>query len=361
MPIVSEVEISLDLPSDQIRVVTMHPFVRMDEQPVEPFRWKSDAIPEQLERIEATLKLAQAEGEQPGAQFTVLPEYAIPGLRGIREIDSAVASVDWPNHSVLLGGVHGLDHHEFGDLLDEFDPNIGAADLGAAESKDKWMNCCMIWVKEADGHVRRFVQLKLRPSWVERNVQRRDMRTGGTVWLFKARYVVRDGTIPCRFLAMLCYDWVAEDRALTAWQQVLQELNGLWAGDDPKHLNWVFVLQHNPQPNHHAFLSNTANFLNRPGFAPAIQRTLCAVFHVNTAAAPNPCRKGRGGNSSFVFSRSARFDARICRPTIGLNSTRERGVNLLLRGARSRSHGGVADIRLQEIALDFARLTLSAA
>lgn len=326
---VDEIELDLEVPTESVRVVAMQPFIRLQEDAFEPYQWSEHAIPAQSDAIMRTLDLAQGREGVPPADFLLFPEYALPGLEGIRQVHRRLSSTAWPAGSVVVGGVHGIDREEYRRICAEFAPTVQASDSPEAVDADQWLNCCLTWVKEENGTLRRWIQLKIRSAWEERNVQRQRMRGGSTVYVFKGRYANTDG-FPCRFVTFVCYDWVAAPMGRTACDEVLQQLHTRWAGN-PTPLHWAFVIQHNPSPNHVEFLRNTARFLIENTPSHFVMRREAVVIHANTAASERPARRGRGGHSSCVFSPSAQLDDRVCRPTVCMQSEVIRGSDSLAR------------------------------
>lgn len=262
------------------------------------------------------------------ANFTLFPEYSIPGIAGAAVIEERVASGGWPNGSVIIAGVDGLTKAEYEDLTTQLNINVSPTNAPNSVPEGQWVNCCLVWVKDQDGHVRRWAQPKIRPAWTEMNVSYHDMFHGSTVYVFECQYT--PSGYPCRFVTFVCFDWVASVANTTVCDKLLEQLNARWNGS-PSPLHWVFVIQRNEKPNHSSFLSYTQKFLTEVGRYPFVERREAVVLHVNTAATPYPSRNGPGGFSACVFSPIAQFNCTGCRPTVCMQPLTLRGSDILHR------------------------------
>lgn len=322
---VVEVPLTLCLPSTSVRMVLMQPFVRLEQPWHEPFRWDPAAVPNQLISITRTLQIARGGAGVDGSHFTVFPEYSIPGTAGVAVVDQAVRDADWPNGTVIIGGVDGLSKSEFLELCAGSDTRDVQQDIPALVSDHEWVNCCVVWVKEDTGGVRRFLQPKVRPAWLEMRTSALNMFCGRWVYLFRAKYDRDD--YPCNFLPLVCFDWVAAYGGRTVCDELLEFLNNTWQGV-PRPLHWVFVPQFNPEPNHPVFLQSTYSFLDN-SHHPSVERADTCVVMANAAVQQQPCRGGSGGFSACIFGPSAPFDCRVCRPTVCMEPERLRNNTTL--------------------------------
>jgi len=306
----------------------MQPFIRLHSATEEPFRWSNDAVEVQLAAIHRTLNIARDGFGGRSANFTLFPEYAIPGIAGANVINDRISAVEWPNESIIIAGVHGLSKNEYRELCDVLTAHVSQSNLPNFVPDNYWVNCCVIWVKDREGAVNKWVQPKVRPAWPERNVTCNDMFRGSNVYVFECQY--ESSGYPCRFVTLICFDWVASVAGATVCHELLTKLNDLWA-PTPNPLHWVFVVQHNPGPNHPSFLSSTYQFLTDANTHPFVERDKAIVIHANTAVSPRPARTGVGGFSACVFSPSAQFDCSCCRPTVCMQPRSYRESNILER------------------------------
>lgn len=315
--------LDLRLPANHIQVASLQPHLQLTG--AAPFQWQAGAIDFQVEAIGRTLTLAQNGLDGNTAHFTLFPEYSVPGLIGAQAIHARVSSPGWANETVVIAGLHGLSNVDYHHLCQQLPITTSDANSPDRVPEHQWVNCCLIWAKDRQGQVQVFAQSKIRPAWLEHHMSSQNMFLGNTIHIFECRFT--NGT-PCRFAVFICYDWVTIDNGTTVPQEVLNQLNQDWQGNDPRPLHWIFVIQHNPEPNHNSFLISTQQFFTQP--FPNVDRNNTAIFHVNTAASKSPLRKGSGAFSACVFSPRAPFDTKDpCRSTVCMQPIGLRGSDIL--------------------------------
>jgi hypothetical protein len=319
------IPIDVRVPSDWVRVVAHQPFIRLKDPAREPFQWSDDAVDAQLAAIQRTLDVAQ---ESAHTRFVLFPEYSVPGVEGAVTIDGRIKSEDWPHESVVIAGLDGIDKGGYGSLCNRLNAVVSNENAPDIVPNNQWVNCSLTWAKQTDGKVRVWAQPKIRPSWAEANVPCRDMFCGGTLYVFECTYAATD--YPCRFVTLVCFDWVAEVSGRTVCDDLLEQLNTRWKGT-PSPLHWAFVIQHNEKPNHTAFLNQTSRFLTDVHQYPFVERRQAVVIHANTAASARPSRRGPRAFSACVFSPSAQLDCSGCRPTACMDPRALRGSDTLAR------------------------------
>ncbi len=183
---VEQIKIDLTLPTDEVSVVAMQPYLELQQD--EPFKLRKNLVPDQLNAVRKTLALAQNSFNNRSAYFTIFPEYSIPGLQGIEIIDQEISSANWSNGSVILAGVHGLTKNEFKVICEKFDVTISNENNPKKVPDERWINSCFMWVKENNGTVKRFIQLKIRPAWLESKVPCNELYNGSTIYVFNCNY-----------------------------------------------------------------------------------------------------------------------------------------------------------------------------
>ena len=325
---IEQVPLQVTLPSSHVRMVLMQPHVQLQNSLTGPLRWDPAKVQDQLAGIRRTLDIAgSALGAKEQAHFTVFPEYAIPGLDGVRLIDAAVRDGGWPPNTVIIGGVDGLDKDQYVQLCDGPDTSVHDNNKPDKLAPHHWVNCCVTWAKEGDGQVRRWVQAKIRPAWDEVTAQCHDMFCGSSAFVFKATFDQQD--FPCHFLTFLCFDWVAAPAGKTVWREVVEDLQQKWE-QQPGLIQWVFVPQRNPKPNHHSFIDSTYDCLTDV-LNPAVDRREAGVVHANVALWNDPDGSRYGGYTSVVYGPLASFDCNACRPTVCTRPSRLRKIDKLAR------------------------------
>jgi len=309
---VREVKLDIRIPSDELCIVAQQPFVRFSKPEREPFRWADTAIDSQLAAIERTLDLAlEGLGGRPPT-FVVFPEYAVPGARGARLVDQRLRDVTWPNDCIVIAGIDGLDHRDYEELWTTLAVDTAESISPEQVPLDKWVNSCVLWAKEQDGTVRCWIQLKVRPCWLETGVTSSDMHRGSRILTFKGSY--DPSGHPCRFATFICYDWVVENGGVAVRDEFVQILDDRWKAEEANtSLDWLFVIQKNVDPMHRAFLGGTRDILADRTHA-FVDRSNAVVLHLNVAGSDAPARGGDGGFSSCVFSPDANVDCLRERP-----------------------------------------------
>ena len=329
------ITLDLLLPSEALRVVSLQSFGRLGTD--EPFRWGNEGA-QQLAAIRHTLHLSQCGFGGSPADVTLLPEYSIPGVGGVAEVHSFITADDWPNNTVVIGGVEGLPKDDYELLCNSINAITSPGNGPNSVPGHQWVNCCITWIKGSEGVVQTWVQPKIRPAMGELQVSHQDMFCGSTINLFRGTYLTQ--LYPCYFTTFLCFDWIATGPDGPLVDEVLNVLNKQGQEDDRSiDLHFVFVLQHNPKPNHPEFQSSTTRFLTASNH-PWVERNHAVVIQANTAACPHPGRDQDYGYTACVFSPQIHFLIPEARPTI---STRNR----LLRG--SVSTAGPNDVVFREM------------
>lgn len=150
----------------------------------------------------------------------------------------------------------------------------------------------------------------------------------------KSIYVFKGGltnNVPFRFSTLVCFDWIATSAALTPCDTLLNNIHEN-AVDGQLPLTWLFVVQHNPQPSHHAFLIRVREFLNLTKFPNALRNGASLIF-ANTAGKKSPGRTQHFGGCSIIHSPQSLFQSECSLPTYSNGGPRFRdGSNLLSGG-----------------------------
>jgi len=316
--------LGLKIPSGNVGVVMMQPFLRLTN--VEPYRCRDEAKREQISAIKRTLEIARNPDHGAGiTHFTLIPEYSIPGLDGVGLIQDEITNAAWPCGTVVIGGTDALDINIYRELCAEGGTTVDHE----ANDPDKipagqWINCCIIWVKAANGEVKRWVQPKLVPAALEHvQTEHQPMFHGQSVFIFKCAF---DNGVACRFFPLVCFDWIGFDDGEKVLHRILDKLHAVQLGE----LHWVFVIQHNRNPSHPTFLSSVNDFfVSRNQFPGVVRDNACLVF-ANTAANAVPGRADHHGSSSVIFSPLTSIVlGNVCHSTYSGRAARIRGTDML--------------------------------
>lgn len=322
---IKEVQLNITLPDDAVGVVVMQPFVELGVE--EPFRWRNDKKTKQIERIIRTLEIAkQADHGCEKTYFTIFPEYSIPGLEGVEKIQEILESNSWDSGTIIMGGVDGLTKDDYSTLCNEDNTEVIPQNRSDNILETQWVNCCITWVKDLNGSFKKWVQPKLVPSWLERNIVCNDMFCGNSVYIFRCKF---RNEVDCYFLSLICFDWIGQINYRRGIRAVLHEINEHWSHSGRKDINFIFVLQNNDEPNHHAFLENTRNYFEERTSHPFAARDNCVIIFANTAGGPIPGRYQRYGYSSLVCSHRSPYDTESCPPTFSVRTAKLRNTDNL--------------------------------
>lgn len=318
--------LGLKIPSGNVGVVMMQPFLRLTD--VEPYRCRDEARQEQLNAIARTIEIARSADH--GAEithFTLFPEYSIPGLEGVALIENEIKKDSWRRGTVVIGGTDALDLDAYAELCAAAGTTVDSDRNGPDKvPTGKWINCCITWVKAANGDVRRWLQPKLAPARPELQIEHQPMYRGKSVFLFRCSF---DNNAICRFFSLVCFDWIGHDDGQKILHRVLGELNARQIGQ----LNWVFVIQHNENPSQTGtFLTGVYEFFIAQDQFPSVRREHACLVFPNTAGKAVPGRADRFGASSVIFSPIASVSVGgACHHTYSGLPTRLRGTDMLKR------------------------------
>jgi len=322
---VKEIQLDITLPDDGIGMVIMHPFVELCYN--EPYRWQNDKKDKQIERIIRTLEIAkQSDHGCEKTHFTIFPEYSIPGLKGVQKIQEILESNSWKDETIVSGGVDGLNKGEYFTLCNQDNTEVHDKNKPNNVRDDQWVNCCVTWIKETNSVVKRWIQPKLSPSWPEKNIISKSMFCGSSVYVFEGKF--KNG-VCCHFLSLICFDWIGKIDSDEGIWAVLSKVNNCWKYK--KDINFVFVLQYNPEPNHHDFLENARNYFEKRSAYPFVIRDNSVIVFANTAGGPLPGKYRNYGYSCLISSPVAPYDCNGCPPTFALMTQKLRGTDSLGR------------------------------
>ncbi len=321
---VEQIPLDITLPDDGVGMVVMQPFVELCDR--EPFCWQNDKKDKQIGRIVRTLEIArQADHSCEKTHFTVFPEYAIPGLEGVRKIQEILESSSWEDGTIVVGGVDGLTKSEYSTLCSESNTEVHQKNKPEKARDGQWINCCIIWAKQTNDSLKRWVQPKLVPATQEELCPASRMFEGKAMYVFRPKIAVQDSKLPFRFLSFICKDWIGNIGGLSVVDLVLSQIDRQKGeGTDRLDIHLCFILKRNPQPDYSPFLQSASRYLNE-NTCFGIRRSDGAVLFVNNAGINGPGHCTNFGKSGFVFHPSCSFVSHkeYCPPTYTLKKREE--------------------------------------
>jgi hypothetical protein len=308
---INEIKLNVTVPETGLCISQMHPFVKLVSS--EPYKWQQDKKNKQLDRITRFMNIAKQFDGNGKSHFTLLPEYSIPGIDGINRVNRFLLDYSWPSETIVMGGVDGLSKNEYAILCNNAISCVSPDNASDQIADEKWVNCCITWVKESNGNLKRYIQPKISPSWPERNVNYREMFCGRSVNLFTIKF--SNGT-DCKFLTLICFDWIGVINGTgNGIFEILNHINQKWqVSDSTKDINLIFILQRNAKPNHRNFLGNARNFFEDRNTNPFIGRDHSVLLFINTAGKDKPGKTNEYGYSSLIASHLSPYDDKKCCP-----------------------------------------------
>lgn len=324
---IKKVPIDVPLPAGEVGMVIMQPFVELDTSRV-PYKWKTDQKNAQINKILKTLDIAKnVNNGCDKIHFTLFPEYSIPGLDGIRKINDVLSAEEWKKGTIVMGGIDGLTKAEYVDLLNQDNISAVKENLPLCIPDNNWVNCCIIWVKQTDGHVMKYVQPKICASWPERNITQQGMFPGKSVYIFSGQF---EDQTNYHFISLLCFDWIGPVDNHFGVDAVLSRINTYW-NNNRKEMHLLFVIQSNDKPNHYKFLENARNYFELRTTYRFVNRDECLILFANTAGRETPGKCSDYGFTSLISSVNTRYDNNSCPPTVAVNKNNLRNTDILGR------------------------------
>lgn len=326
---IEEHELDLVLPTGELGVVVMQPFLELNQS--EPYRWENGSKVKQIERILATLQIArEADHACDKTHFTIFPEYAIPGLDGVTQIETVLNNDSWKPGTIVIGSVDGLTKDEYSELCAKERTIVHESNSADKVRSDEWVNCSVTWLKsgisQGNNEIHKWIQPKLCPSWPEEDVMSRSMFQGKCIHVLQSS--LENGRT-FRFMSMICYDWVGslgDGRGISA---ILKTLNEQWSpNQDGKPIHMVFVLQNNPKPNHASFLNNTFEYFHALDYQFVIRDKGVVVF-ANGAGGSRSRPYISHGYTSLVFASNSPYSWDGSPPSYAVNTKQLRNSDAL--------------------------------
>ena len=326
------------LPSDRVGMVMAQPRLHLTAH--DPFTCLPDYKDRQLAAVQAALDVALLKSHGADkTHFTILPEYSIPGLEGVAQVEATLAKLAWPTGTIVIAGVDALTKGELTTLAGRPHTHIDAVHNALVRmGQNEWANCSVTWVKATNGTVEKWIQPKLSAAWPEENITYNEMFRGNSIFAFKGP--LADGA-SYRFSTLLCFDWIGVINNKLPWLWALEDLEAQTAASDSDlSLSWFFVIQCNDKPSHPTFLNQVPEFF-RATRLPRVRRDRTCLVFANSAgkAVPGPCETF--GGTSLIFTQRTTFSEETSRPTVSKGGERFRKSTLLgnFRDAYFREKG----------------------
>ncbi len=229
---------------------------------------------EQWQQIRSIFDLvAGGDSNLSRLHFLVLPEAAMPYAR----VEDLLALIDRQrqNNTVTIFGLEHIDLATYLELLERHaDDNAEALasvrdDFAAADIAGVPVNCCITAVKEADGHLRVFIQAKSHPFVGEETIDLfHDLYRG------KVFPLLRCTPNGFNFMTMICLDYIYRDLYQSNISVLIDKANELFY-QTRQRLDLLCVLECNPKPEHKAFRDVVNGFYGEYlAYTPGVRDTI---------------------------------------------------------------------------------------
>jgi len=204
----------------------------------------------QIETVERAFKIRASENEHRDlpVPFVLFPEASIPldDSGGLDYLGHQMENIE--QDVIFIGGIEGISPQQAQDLTKRFPSSSPEFDLSFTAGA--FVNVCVIVIKPANGILHWFFQSKIRPSQWE---QPRNMANGKRILYFVAPRLT--------FFCEICFDHIASqgDEHLNT---VLCKQLAAVTQPNAASVDFIFVPQNNPKPEHTSARKNTSILLN---------------------------------------------------------------------------------------------------
>lgn len=268
--------------AQKLGLVIVQPEYNLVSDGAVPFQIVESDRKRQIELIERAFQIRASESQDRDlpVPFVLFPEASIPlddpgGLDCLRQ---QMENID--DDVIFIGGLEGLSPQQAQELGKRFPSSAPAFDLSFTAGA--FVNVCVIAIKPANGTLRWYFQAKIRPSQWE---QPRNMAHGKRILYFVASRVA--------FLCEICFDHIAA-QGVEHLNTVLCKELGAATQPNAASLDFIFVPQNHPTPDHPSARENTSILLNREDRL--LNNNFATVVVVNRAATATALTEyGRSG------------------------------------------------------------------
>ena len=248
---------------------------------------------------------ATGESRFDRTRFVVFPEGSIP-FKYKDEIVRLIDNRSPPNTVVLFGFEHILfkqycellsDYRAFNEEAYEF---IGKERRRVEE--DRPVNCCLTAVKDDAGRLHCYVEAKTHPFIGEEFLdQPHDLYRGRHLYLF------RSSLSPLNFMVLICLDYIYRDRHDSNALAVIRRANELYY-TERQQLDFLFVIQCNPKPEHKVFMDTTIGFYGEHLiFTPGVKHGATVLLNASGETVVDRVTSGTFGHSSIIVHKDRRL------------------------------------------------------
>jgi len=162
-----------------------------------------------------------------------------------QQLDAEIRSGAWPNNSVVITGVEPISMADLSWFLAQSNNPEETKIIIAGTST--FANICSVWIKNDQGEVRNFIQLKQRPSREEQAIQ----------GLYQGDFILLFRTDLLSFGVLICIDCIG-----IGFDQLVAAMTAGIPDGMSRDLNALFVIQHNDQPEHAEFIGFAEKLLS---------------------------------------------------------------------------------------------------
>jgi hypothetical protein len=240
MPTVYEVNTGIRFsPATQLPALFLSPSLEFETAGV-GFRLTDASAARQQRTISECIRLVK----EQQIQLVVMPECSMPRTF-FQQLDTEIRGGTWPNNSIVITGVEPVSMADLSSLLAQSNNPEESKIVIAGTST--FANICSVWIKNDQGEVRNFIQLKQRPSKEEQAIQ----------GLYQGDFILLFRTDVLSLAVLICIDCIG----IGIDQLVAAMTAGIPDGMS-RDLNALFVIQHNDQPEHTEFISFAEKLLS---------------------------------------------------------------------------------------------------
>lgn len=256
--------------------------------------------------VRPILEMAAAgESRFDRTRFVVFPEGSIP----FKYKDEIVRLIDnrSPPNTVILFGFEHILFKQYCELLSDYRAfNEEAYELVGKERRrveeDRPVNCCLIAVKDDAGRLHCYVEAKTHPFIGEEFLdQPHDLYRGRHLYLF------RSSLSALNFMVLICLDYIYRDRHDSNALAVIRRANELYY-TERQQLDFLFVIQCNPKPEHKVFVDTTIGFYGEHLiFTPGVKHGATVLLNTSGETVVERVTAGTFGYSSIVVHKDRRL------------------------------------------------------